>query len=119
MLITVIKAIIFLILLALGGYFFVLFQKKGWFFPQKVGGQCLKRDDLNITGRLSIGGRHYIAVVQCNERKFLIGVSPNSMISMGELKSSCETESLTSVSLTQNIGEQRQQKSAAQGYDSI
>ncbi|MDR1434943.1 MAG: flagellar biosynthetic protein FliO [Puniceicoccales bacterium] len=42
-------------------------------------------DRLHITGRLSMGGRHYIAVVQCNGQKFLVGISPSAVTSLGEL----------------------------------
>ncbi|MDR3317292.1 MAG: flagellar biosynthetic protein FliO [Puniceicoccales bacterium] len=79
------KSVIFLILLALGGYFFVLFRKKGWFFPQQIGKENINRDNLCVTERLSIGGRHYIAVIQCNEQKFLVGISPSSITSLGKL----------------------------------
>ncbi|MDR1303377.1 MAG: flagellar biosynthetic protein FliO [Puniceicoccales bacterium] len=80
------KSVIFVILLALGGYFFMLFRKKGWFFPQKVSGGGASPGDLRVTERLSIGGRHYIAVVQCNGQEFLIGISPTSITALGALQ---------------------------------
>jgi flagellar biogenesis protein FliO len=86
MLEEIVKSTIFIILLALGGYFFVLFRRKGWFFPQMVNSDRVDSDRLQITGRLSLGGRHYIAVVRCNGQKFLVGVSSNSLTSLGELR---------------------------------
>jgi flagellar biogenesis protein FliO len=80
------KSVIFVILLALGGYFFMLFRKKGWFFPQKVGSDGASPSDLRVTERLSIGGRHYIAVVRCNGQEFLIGISPTSITALGALR---------------------------------
>jgi flagellar biogenesis protein FliO len=81
------KSVIFIILLALGGYFFVLFRKKGWFFPQMTSGDRSNPHHLCVTERLAVGGRHYIAVIQCNEQKFLVGISPTSITSLGELRS--------------------------------
>ncbi|MDR0590460.1 MAG: flagellar biosynthetic protein FliO [Puniceicoccales bacterium] len=80
------KSVIFVILLALGGYFFMLFRKKGWFFPQKMAGDGASPSDLRVTERLSIGGRHYIAVVRCNGQEFLIGISPTSITALGALR---------------------------------
>jgi flagellar biogenesis protein FliO len=81
------KSVIFIVLLALGGYFFVLFRRKGWFFPQRVGSDGANPHGLRVMERLSIGGRHYIAVVRCKGQEFLIGVSPASITSLGELRS--------------------------------
>jgi flagellar biogenesis protein FliO len=81
-----VKAVIFVILLALGGYFFVLFRRKGWFFPQRIDGAA-GANDLRVTERLSVGGRHYIAVVRCNGQEFLIGISPTSITAIGVLRS--------------------------------
>jgi flagellar biogenesis protein FliO len=80
------KSVIFVVLLALGGYFFMLFRKKGWFFPHKVGGNGANPSDLQVTERLSIGGRHYIAVVRCNGQEFLVGISPTSITALGALR---------------------------------
>jgi flagellar biogenesis protein FliO len=82
----IVKSVVFIALLALGGYFFVLFRRKGWFFPQMASGDRSSHDHLCVTDRLSIGGRHYVAVIQCNGQKFLIGVSPNSITSLGVLR---------------------------------
>jgi flagellar biogenesis protein FliO len=81
-----IKSVIFITLLALGGYFFVLFRRKGWFFQSMIGGNRSSPDQLCVTERLSVGGRHYIAVIRCNGQKFLVGVSPTSITSLGELR---------------------------------
>jgi flagellar biogenesis protein FliO len=86
MLEEVVKSVVFVILLALGGYFFVLFRRKGWFFPQATKGNRPSTDHLCVTERLAIGGRHYIAVIQCNEQKFLVGISPTSITSLGTLR---------------------------------
>jgi flagellar biogenesis protein FliO len=86
MLEEIVKSVVFIILLALGGYFFVLFRRKGWFFPQVANGDHSNPDHLCVIERLSVGGRHYIAVIQCNGQKFLVGVSPTSITSLGVLR---------------------------------
>ncbi|MDR2201083.1 MAG: flagellar biosynthetic protein FliO [Puniceicoccales bacterium] len=91
MLEIVVKSVIFLLLLALGGYFFVYFRKRGWLFP--VGKGTFRSSDLQIQERLPIGGRHYIAIIHCDGQRFLVGISPNSITSIGELKSENITQS--------------------------
>jgi flagellar biogenesis protein FliO len=86
MLEEIVKSVVFIALLALGGYFFVLFRRKGWFFPQVTNGDRSAPDHLCVTERLSVGGRHYVAVIQCNEQKFLVGISPTSITSLGVLR---------------------------------
>ncbi|MDR1590627.1 MAG: flagellar biosynthetic protein FliO [Puniceicoccales bacterium] len=88
MLEEVVKSVVFIVLLALGGYFFVLFRRKGWFFPQVPNGDRSHPDHLCVTERLSVGGRHYVAIIQCNGQKFLVGISPNSITSLGALRPS-------------------------------
>ncbi|MDR2813021.1 MAG: flagellar biosynthetic protein FliO [Puniceicoccales bacterium] len=86
MLEEIVKSVIFIVLLALGGYFFVLFRKKGWFFPQVIRDNHSDPDRLCVTERLSVGGRHHIAVIRCNGQKFLVGISPTSITSLGTLR---------------------------------
>jgi flagellar biogenesis protein FliO len=85
MLEIIVKSVIFLVLLALGGYFFVCFRKRGWFFHGGEGDT--HSSGLRIRERIAVGGRHYIAIVDCDGQKFLIGISPTSITSIGELKS--------------------------------
>jgi flagellar biogenesis protein FliO len=82
----IIRSVVFITLLALGGYFFVLFRRKGWFFPQIAVDDRSRLDHLCVMGRLSVGGRHYVAIIRCNEQKFLVGISPTSITSLGELR---------------------------------
>lgn len=84
MLESVVKVIIFLVLLALGGYFFVLFRKKSWFMAPK---ETATNDTLQIVSRLALGGRCCLAVVRCNGQKFLVGITSSSITAIGELQS--------------------------------
>ena len=81
MLEDVVKIVIFLVLFALGGYFFVIFRRRNWFVP----GHEDSRDSLKITQRMGIGGRGFLAVVQCDRQRFLIGVTPSGIFRIGEL----------------------------------
>lgn len=83
MLEDVVKIVIFLVLFALGGYFFVIFRRRNWFVP----GHDTKdgRSELQITQRMGIGGRGFLAVVQCDRQRFLIGVTPSGIFRIGEL----------------------------------
>ncbi|MDR1366981.1 MAG: flagellar biosynthetic protein FliO [Puniceicoccales bacterium] len=86
MLEEIVKSVIFLVLLALGGHFFLLFRRKHWFVVAKDP-QDLNADSLQIVNRLPIGSRQYLVVVRCNQQKFLIGVSPSVVTSIGEIRS--------------------------------
>ncbi|MDR0418360.1 MAG: flagellar biosynthetic protein FliO [Puniceicoccales bacterium] len=86
MLEEIVKSVIFLILLALGGYFFLFFRKKHWFVVAKDS-QNLSADSVQVISRLPIGSRQYLAVVRCNQQKFLIGVSSSVVTSIGEIRS--------------------------------
>ena len=84
MLEMVIKSVIFLVLLALGGYFFVIFRKKNWFFSNS-GVPLDDKDTLQVTQRISVGGRGFLAVVRCGCQRFLVGVTPSGISRIGEL----------------------------------
>ena len=40
---------------------------------------------LRVTQRMGIGGRGFLAVVQCDRQRFLIGVTPAGITRIGEL----------------------------------
>jgi flagellar biogenesis protein FliO len=81
---SVVKSIIFLILLALGGYFFVIFRRRNWFMAPK-NSKDVDTNALQIINRLSIGGRHWLAVIRYSDQKFLIGISPTAITTIGEI----------------------------------
>jgi flagellar biogenesis protein FliO len=87
MLEEIVKSLIFLILLALGGYFFVFFRRKHWFvMPKNAPGMAT--DSLQIINRLPVGGRQCLVVVRCNQQKFLVGISPSAITAIGEIRAS-------------------------------
>lgn len=97
MLESIVRVVIFLVLLALGGYFFVLFRKKSWFMAPK---EAATNDTLQIVSRLALGGRCCLAVVRCNGQKFLVGITSSSITAIGELRDTQDSQiDLQSVSL--------------------
>ncbi|UPA28147.1 MAG: flagellar biosynthetic protein FliO [Verrucomicrobiota bacterium] len=81
---VIVKAVIFLVLLALGGYFFVLFRRRNWFLTAEH--KDKGPDTLQVVRQLPIGGRSSLAIIRCNQQKFLIGVSPSGITAIGELQ---------------------------------
>lgn len=91
---SVIKVIIFIVMMALGGYFIVLFYRRHG--SVLMGYSAARSSDKNsdqqieILQKLPIGSRQFLAVVKFGEQKFLIGVSPVRIDAIGEISADCK-----------------------------
>jgi flagellar biogenesis protein FliO len=81
---TVVRMAIFLALLALGGYFFVLFHRRGYFGNTLA--SPLKRvgDEIQIIAMRPIGGKKLLTVVEHRGRRFLLALTNDSVCKISE-----------------------------------
>lgn len=82
---AVIKIVIFIALLSLGGYFVVIFHRRYSSFSSKDYSGGSEENSIKILQRVPIGYRQVLAVVKCGHQRFLIGISPGRIDSIGEI----------------------------------
>jgi flagellar biogenesis protein FliO len=81
---TVIRTLVFLALLALGGYFFVLFHRRGYFANQKSTAANRGADEIRIVAVRLLNGRKYLAVVEHFGRRFLLALTNDKIDKISE-----------------------------------
>lgn len=44
-----------------------------------------KTASIQVRETLSLGGKHYVAIIGCEDRHFLVGITPQSITTLGEI----------------------------------
>ncbi|MDR1433067.1 MAG: flagellar biosynthetic protein FliO [Puniceicoccales bacterium] len=80
----IVRTAIFLALLALGGYFFVLFHRRGYFCG--CGNAARKRDcdDIKIIATRMLGGKKYLTVVEHFGKRFFLAATNDRIEKLSE-----------------------------------
>jgi flagellar biogenesis protein FliO len=80
----VVRTVLFLMLLALGGYFFVLFHRRGY-FRQGAGGNARDRaDDIRIVALRPMATKKYLVAVEHGDRRFLLALTGDRVVKLAE-----------------------------------
>lgn len=80
---SVAKMLAYLAILATMGFYIAHLKRKGGIF------KSAKKDSrIRIAETLSLGSKHYLAVVECETQRFLVGVSSSGIQAIGELRES-------------------------------
>jgi flagellar biogenesis protein FliO len=83
--VTSLKAVAFLTTLATIGGLLVFLKKRGGFFP------TLRRtSQIAVEDTLHLGTRHYLAIVKCDQKRFLLGITSQSISTIGQLNDGTE-----------------------------
>ena len=81
----VIKSVLFLLFLALGGYFFVLFHRKGYFkMTNEPSSKRLHENDIKIVAMRVISGKRCLISVEHFGKRILILSHPTQSIKLSE-----------------------------------
>ncbi|MDR1173276.1 MAG: flagellar biosynthetic protein FliO [Puniceicoccales bacterium] len=79
----VVRTAIFLSLLALGGYFFVQFHKRGYFCNYKNTPKA-SRDEIKVVAIRILSGRKYLTVVEHYGKRFLLALTNDKIEKLSE-----------------------------------
>lgn len=77
---SVAKMVAYLAILATMGFYIAHLKRKGGIFKS-----AKKNSRIHIAETLSLGSKHYLAVVECETQRFLVGVSSSGIQAIGEL----------------------------------
>ena len=88
---TILKTICFLALIALGGYMMIYFHRRNWFMrtPVSLPGKN-SEEHIEIIDRKWLGGRQYLSLIRCGRRKVLVGMSRDKMVRLMEISEESE-----------------------------
>jgi flagellar biogenesis protein FliO len=81
---TIVCTLIFLALLAFGGYFFVLFHRRGYFGRHMASGVASSTDEIRVISIRIMGGKKYLAVVEHLDRRFLLALTHDKVDKISE-----------------------------------
>jgi flagellar biogenesis protein FliO len=86
---TIIRTAIFLAMLALGGYFFVIFHRNGYFGHGKIHGNTSSPskpngDEIRIIATRMLGNRKCLTVVEYLDKRFLIAMANDRVEKLSE-----------------------------------
>jgi hypothetical protein len=80
----VVRTVLFLMLLALGGYFFVLFHRRGYFCQRTGAGTRAVANDIRIVSMRPVVARKYLAAVEHLGRRFLLAFTNDGVVKLAE-----------------------------------
>jgi flagellar biogenesis protein FliO len=79
----VVRTAIFLSLLALGGYFFVQFHRRGYFCNYK-GPSKASGDEIKVVAIRILSGRKYLTVIEHYGKRFLLALTNDKIEKLSE-----------------------------------
>jgi flagellar biogenesis protein FliO len=83
---TILKTICFLTLIALGGYMMVYFHRRDWFMRTPISSpEKDLTERIEVIDRKWLGGRQYLSLIRCGRRKVLVGMSRDRMVRLMEI----------------------------------
>ncbi|MDR0445159.1 MAG: flagellar biosynthetic protein FliO [Puniceicoccales bacterium] len=83
---TILKTICFLTLIALGGGMMVYFHRRDWFMRTPISSpEKNLAERIEVIDRKWLGGRQYLSLIRCGRRKVLVGMSRDRMVRLMEI----------------------------------
>ncbi|MDR2628515.1 MAG: flagellar biosynthetic protein FliO [Puniceicoccales bacterium] len=79
----VVRTVIFLSLLALGGYFFIQFHRRGYFCNYKNSPKA-SRDEIKVVAIRILSGRKYLTAVEHYGKRFLLALTNDKIEKLSE-----------------------------------
>jgi flagellar biogenesis protein FliO len=80
----IMRMVLFLVLLALGGYFFVLLSRRGCFCFRKSASNKRSGDEIKVVSIRILSGKKYLAVIEHFGRRFLLALTGDRVDKLSE-----------------------------------